>query len=143
MIRTLKTFILTLVIGTIATLANTAFAVSPKETIKNYNEEIRLAIINTIGSKDETVELVIADHIFKVLRVNTNMLKSNHQGVNNEATAIASVVSKTIADKPEYKDILAIRVEYVKRSGSSSKNKVIDSVNFRKNQNGVFELHIT
>lgn len=141
MICNFRSLLLACVIGIFATCS--AYATTPEETLKINNEEIRLAVVNSIGARDKTVEIVVEDHVFKVLRVNSNMTKSNHQGVNNEATTIASIVSKNIKNKLEYADILAIRVEYVKRSGTPSKNKIVDSVNFRKNPNGVFVLHVT
>jgi hypothetical protein len=141
MIRNFRSLLIVLAIGAFASC--NGYAVTPEEIIKNYNEEIRLVIVKTIGARDKTVEVVVEDHVLKVLRVNSNMTKSNHLGVSNEATSIASVVSKNIMDKPEYSDILAIRVEYVKRSGAPSDGEIVDSVNFRKNQNGVFELHKT
>ena len=63
------------------------------------------------------------------------------EGRNNEATAIASLVSKTIADKSEFKNIITIRVQYLSRAGTST--KLIDAVEFRKDANGVFQAHMT
>lgn len=141
MICMFRSLVMAYVIVTFASCS--AYAATTEEVIKINNEEIRLAVVKTIGAGDQTVEIAVEDHVFKVLRVNGNMTKSNHQGINNEAKSIASVVSKNITDKAEYADILAIRIEYVKRSGTQGKNKVIDSVNFRKDPKGAFILHTT
>ena len=53
------------------------------------------------------------------------------------------IVFATIGDKSEFKGIHTIRVQYLNRSGSPVKNKVIDSVEFRKGKNGKFEIHST
>lgn len=138
---TFRSFLLVCMMGICAPCI--AYAATAEEVIRNDNEDIRLAIVKTIGASNQSVKIAIKANVFKVLRVNSNMIKSNHAGVNNEATAIASVVSKNIAEKPEYNNIIAIRIEYVKQSGTTNKNKIMDSVNFRKNQDGTFKLHIT
>ena len=104
-------------------------------------ESIRTSVVRAIGAQDNTVEVVIARNIFTVYRVNSNMNESTHGGCNNEATAIASLVSKTIADKSEFKNIITIRVQYLSRAGAST--KLIDAVEFRKDANGVFQAHMT
>lgn len=106
-----------------------------------FLESIRASIVQTIGAQDNTVELLIAGNIFTVSRVNSNMNESSHGGRNNEATAIASVVSKAIGDKAELKNIITIRVQYLIRAGTTT--QVVDTVEFRKDPNGVFQLHET
>ena len=56
---------------------------------------------------------------------------------------MASVVSRAILDHAEYKKVHAIRVQYLNRSGSPAKDKVFDTVDFRKNPQGAFEIHST
>ena len=106
-------------------------------------EDIRLAVVKNLGSQDKEVEVSRTGNVLTIMRVNSNMNGAPHQLVSNEATSIASVVSKAIGDKPEFKGIHTIRVQYLNRSGPPVKNKVIDLVEFRKGKNGVFELHLT
>ena len=107
------------------------------------SEEIRLAVVQNIGAEDKTVEVLATRYIVTVSRVNSTMNNTTHQGFNDEASAIASVVSRAIANKSQYEKVHTIRVQYLSRSERRSKNVIIDSVEFRKNQKGVFELHTT
>ena len=104
-------------------------------------ESIRISIVRAIGAQNNTVEISIEKNIFTVSRVNSSMNESSHGGRNNEASAIASIVSKAITDRSEFKDILAIRVQYLSRA--ETRAKVIDTVEFRKDVNGVFHAHVT
>jgi hypothetical protein len=108
-------------------------------------EDIRLLIVKNLGAQDNTVAVSITGGVFDILRVNSNMNDATHPEFNKEASAIASVVSKAIfdIDTAQYKKIHTIRVRYVNRSGSPAKDKIIDSVEFRKSQNGAFEIHST
>ena len=104
--------------------------------------EIQTSIVRAIGAQDKTVEVSVSDKFLTVARANSNINQATHGGRDNEAIAIASIVSKAIADKPEFKNIIAIRVQYLIREGSVD-SKVIDTVEFRKDQNGVFQHHRT
>jgi len=111
--------------------------------IDGATEGIRLAVVTNLGAPDDTVEMSRSGDILLVSRVNSNMSNAVHARgeFNKEAAAIASVVSRAIADDAEYKKINTIRVQYLNRSGSPAKDKVIDTVDFRKNPNGIFDMH--
>jgi hypothetical protein len=94
-------------------------------------------------SQDKEVEVAIEGGVLSIFRVNSNMNGAPHQLIQNEATSIAAAVSNAIAGKPEYKKIHTLRVNYLERSGSPVKNKIVDSVEFRKGRNGTFEIHVT
>jgi hypothetical protein len=102
--------------------------------------DLKDKIIRTIGAQPDTVEIVVAANIVTVLRVNSNMNQSSHGGRDNEANAIAPLVSQAIAAAP-LKNINTIRVQYVARSASA--DKVVDTVDFRKTPAGTFEFHKT
>jgi hypothetical protein len=104
--------------------------------------DIRSSIIRAIGAQDQTVEVGTTVTIFTVSCVNSNMNASTHAGRDNEATAIASIVSKAISEKPELSKLIVIRVQYVARAAPGGM-EVIDAVEFRKNPSGVFEFHRT
>jgi hypothetical protein len=108
-----------------------------------FFETLERSIVQTTGAQENTVETMIKGNILIVSRVNSNMNEATHAGRNNEASAIASVVSKAIADKPEYKNIHTISVQYVSRDSSGSGRKVVDVVDFRKGPSGTFQLHTT
>jgi hypothetical protein len=104
--------------------------------------DIRAAVVRAIGAQDQTVEIAVTDKALVVSRVNSNMNGSTHAGRDNEATAIASVISKAIAGKPEFANFVLLRVEYVTRSASGD-SAVIDSVEFREDPKGAFRFHPT
>ena len=56
---------------------------------------------------------------------------------------IAPVVSKAIADRPEFKNIHTIRMLYLIRSKPNDPAKVIDTVDFRNDPSGAFVFHTT
>jgi hypothetical protein len=111
--------------------------------VKLTTEDVRLLVVRNLGAQDSTVAASVTGGVFDVLRINSNMSDATHPEFNKEASAIASVVAKAIAGAAEFKKIHTIRVRYVNRSGSPAKDKIIDSVEFRKSQNGVFEIHST
>jgi hypothetical protein len=105
--------------------------------------DIEKSIVRAIGAQPNTVAISQTGNIFVVARVNSNLNEASHGGRDNEATAIASIVSKEISGKPEFKNVIAIRVQYLVRSERSGGDKVIDTVEFRKDSTGAFQFHRT
>jgi hypothetical protein len=105
--------------------------------------EISVSIVRAIGAQDKTVEITTTHTILKVLRVNSNMNEATHAGRDNEATAIASIVSKAISGKSEFTKLNTIRVQYVTRPSPNANSRVVDTVDFRKDPQGVFQFHRT
>jgi hypothetical protein len=106
-------------------------------------ENIKKSVIQTVGAQEKTVEVAISGNILTVARVNSNLNDATHDERNNEAIAIAPVVTKAIEDSPEFKTIHTIRVQYLVRRKLGEKGKVLDTVDFRKDSNGKFQFHET
>ena len=70
------------------------------------------------------------------------MNEATHAGRDNEATAIASIVSMAVKGKPEFDNLVALRVDYVVGSAGEA-SKVINSVEFREDPTGAFRFHRT
>ena len=104
--------------------------------------DVRASVVRAIGAQDQTVEITVTDKALIILRVNSNMNGSTHAGRDNEATAIASAVSKAIAGKPEFANLVVLRVDYLTRSATGD-GAVIDSVEFREDPKGAFRFHRT
>ena len=103
----------------------------------------RDAIIRTIGAEKDSVAIVAApESTVTVERINSNMNSSSHGGRNNEAVVIGPIVSQAIADKPAFKRVVVIRVQYLRRS-SGLKDEVVDTIEFRKDATGKFQFHET
>jgi hypothetical protein len=103
----------------------------------------RDAIIRAIGAEKDTVAIVTTAKTATVERINSNMNGSSHGARNNEAIVIGPIVSQAIADKPEFKGVVVIRVQYLRRSSPGSKAEVVDTVEFRKDAGGKFQFHET
>ena len=106
-------------------------------------ENIKKFVIQTIGAQETTVEVTISGNILIVARVNSKLNDTTHGGRNNEAIAIAPVVTKAIEGNPEFKTVHTIRVQYLVRRKVGEKDKVLDTVDFRKDPNGKFQFHET
>ena len=106
-------------------------------------QSIRASVTQAIGAEDATVEVSITGNVLTVARVNSSLNQTSHGNRDSEASRIAPIVSKAIADKPEFKNIHTIRVLYLVRSKPDGAAKAIDTVDFRKDPSGVFLFHTT
>jgi sensor domain CHASE-containing protein len=106
-------------------------------------QSIRASVTQAIGAEDATVEVSITGNVLTVARVNSSLNQTSHSNRDSEASRIAPIVSKAIADKPEFKNIHTIRVLYLVRSKPDGAAKAIDTVDFRKDPSGVFLFHTT
>jgi hypothetical protein len=104
--------------------------------------DIRTSIIRALGEQEQTVDVATTVRILTVSRLNSKMNALTHADRDNEATAIAGIVSKAIARKPEFSKLITLRVECIKRSAQGD-IKVIDTVEFREGPDGVFRFHST
>ena len=105
--------------------------------------EIRKLVVRAIGAPDQTVEIAVTGNMLTVLRVNSNMNDATHGGRNNEATAIAAIISKAIFGRPEFKNLVTLTVQFVVRPAPGAKSSVIDTVEFREDPSGQFRYHQT
>jgi hypothetical protein len=108
-----------------------------------FLDRLQSSVIKSIGAQDNTVEITLANSILTVLRVNSNQNGSTHAGRNNEATSIAVVASKAISADAASTAIHTIRVQYLTRDSAHPEGDIIDSVEFRKNAKGVFDIHVS
>jgi hypothetical protein len=105
--------------------------------------DIRTSIIRAIGAQNETVEITVKGNVLTVWRPNSNMNQSTHAGRDNEATAIAAIISNAISGRPEFSKLVTIWVRYVVRSRPGGPSKHVDSIEFREDPNGLFRFHQT
>ena len=68
--------------------------------------------------------------------------KSSH-GRNAEASWIADAIAKAIAGKDDYRAVVALHVDYVVREKIGQRQRRVDGIDFFKNAQGKFQLHIT
>ena len=105
--------------------------------------DIQKSVIRTIGAQENTVEVAVIGNILMITRVNRNMNNATHGGRDNEATAIAGVVSKAMVGKPDFNSIISLRVQYLAREAGDKTGKAIDTIEFRADLSGKFQFHKT
>jgi hypothetical protein len=111
---------------------------SPAATLASIKE----AIVKATGAEGGTVELSANARAFAVKVVNGKLADGTSAGRENEAGAIESIVVNSINGKSQFKGIVTIVVEYVKRR-SGGRSHVVDSIEFRKDATGAFRHHTT
>jgi hypothetical protein len=108
------------------------------------DEALRVVASRSVGMPETTFEVSSAGAVLTVLRINSTMNASTHQGRNNESAAIAKAIAEEFARKAErYSVIQSITVDYVERTGTPAHDRLGDRIDFRKNTIGKFELHIS
>ncbi len=113
------------------------------QTVNPTLQSIRAAIIQATGVPDASLDLRIAGKTFVVSRINSALNQVNHSARDGEASRIATVVAKAIGDGVSYKDIHTIRVLYVATLKPGGQQKILDTIDFRKDPSGVFHFHTT
>jgi hypothetical protein len=117
-------------------------ATSPAKQVDTLGT-IHTSIVKTIGADAKTVHVTSNGSVLVVARVNSPMNDTTHEGRNNEAKVIAALTAKEIGSEPKFAKVSTIRVEYSARSAPGTKDKLVDSVEFRKGPDGVFDFHQT
>jgi hypothetical protein len=108
--------------------------------------ELEKSIVRVVGTEGQTIEVAdvtTAENILTVSRINSTINEAAHADRTIEANLIASIVSKAILGKPEFKNLIAIHVKYMTRSATGGHDKVIDAVEFRRDFKGEFPFHGT
>ena len=106
-------------------------------------DQARSLIIKTIGAEKGAVAIVTTEIAITVERINSNLNGSSHGARNNEAAVIGPILAQAIGDKPEFKGVIVIRVQYLRRSSRGSSDKIVDTIEFRKDAAGKFQFHET
>jgi hypothetical protein len=106
-------------------------------------DAVKSAVLATTGYDGGAVELTATKVQFVVTIVNSKLIDRPAAERENEARRVASTIASIMADKPEFKGIQGIDVDYVKREADGSHTQRIDGIDFRKDPQGNFQHHIT
>ena len=106
-------------------------------------ESLRGLVVRAISTTDNSVEIARTDGVLILTRVNSTMAQATHEGLANEASAIAKALSDEIKGRAEFADLVAIRVRYLTRHPDGSASSAVDSIEFRRAPDGHFDLHLT
>jgi hypothetical protein len=100
-------------------------------------------VLAATGYDDRTVELTATEVQLVVTIVNSKLISRPAIERENEGYRIVMTIAHSIADKPEFKGIQGIHVDYVKREAGSDHSERVDGIDFRKDPDGNFRHHIT
>jgi hypothetical protein len=106
-------------------------------------DAIKNDVLAATGYDDRTVELTATEVQLVVTIVNSKLISRPAVERENEANRIVARIARSIADKPEFKGIQAIHIDYVKREAGSDHTETVDGIDFRKDSDGNFRHHIT
>lgn len=111
---------------------------------RSSDDAMRVIASQSVSMPESEFELSGTSVVLTVVRVNSSMNASTHQGRNNEATAIALAIAAEFTRRgAQYSRVQSISVDYVERASTPAHDTLIDRIDFRKNAAGKFELHIT
>ena len=104
---------------------------------------VKNAVVDATGYDAAAIELTATKVQFVVTIVNSKLIGGPSYQRENEARRIATTIARNVADKPEFRAIQAIHIDYVRRESGSGHTETIDGIDFRKDPQGNFQHHVT
>ena len=105
--------------------------------------KIRAAIVQSTAAPEKSIELTFKFGSLTILMVNSTLKGSTHQGYADDAHAAMQAAVLAVKDDPKFAKLNSVTVNYIERTASPQKDKILDSVEFRKNASGAFVLHLS
>jgi hypothetical protein len=106
-------------------------------------ETLKTAVLEATAYEASAVKLTASKIRLIVTIVNSMLNDATGTQRDEEATLIVSTITRYMADKPEFKGIQAMHIDYVRQKPGTTQTDVIDGIDFRKGMNGIFQKHIT
>jgi hypothetical protein len=103
--------------------------------------KIRSALELATADSRKAIEINFKTSVLVILLVNSSINGATHQGYSNDAQAAVHAVILAVKDDPEFAKMSSIKVSYIERKASLARDRILDSVEFRKNSSGAFVLH--
>ena len=104
---------------------------------------LQKAIVDVTHYAEQDLELKYQTSQFFVTVINSGLNQSPSIQRETEASQIVDAIARQIVDKPEFKGVLSIHIDYVARSVGGSHTDLVDGIDFRKNPAGRFVHHTT
>lgn len=104
---------------------------------------IRDAIVAATGYDETSIEVKPGRHQLIVSVVNSKLISGSNVARIDEAAAISSAVAQAIATRPEFDDVEALHVDYVRREKEGAATQTIQAIDFRKDPEGRFLQHVS
>lgn len=103
--------------------------------------DLKRSVARAIGLPTNEIQLHFIDTVLIVVLTDSKMNSASHSARDNEAGAILSVIAGAVDKASEHKSLATIRIQYIALSAGTA--RVIDTVEFRKDADGKFQLHQT
>jgi hypothetical protein len=102
---------------------------------------VKKAATDASGNSASLIDVKSTAHRMVVTVTDSKLLSSPSTEREQQATKIAAAVASAIAGKPQFEQVLVIRVDYAKQQGGTA--VIVDGIDFTKDAQGIFRLHVT
>ena len=102
---------------------------------------VKKAVADSIGNSASAIDVRSTAHRIVVTMTDSKLLLAPSDERQQEASKIAAAVAAAIAAKPQFDLVVIIRIDYVKQQGPTA--VVVEGIDFTKDAQGVFRLHVT
>jgi hypothetical protein len=106
-------------------------------------DAVKSAVLKETGYDRTAVEVTATKVQFVLTITNSQLNDRRHADRDLEATHIVSAIVRAMSDKPEFKSIQAVHVDYVRRESGRGQPELVDGIDFRRSANGTFQRHVT
>lgn len=103
--------------------------------------ELKRVVLEATGYDTASVELTAGTYMLTVTVINSRLANSPSRDM--EAHKIAEALTRAMTAKPEFKSIQALHVDYIVRDTDRDDSRIIDGIDFWKDPQGNFKLHMT
>lgn len=100
---------------------------------------LRERLTRIAGLSAESLEVAVQSHQISIHINNSNLNDASSLMRETDATQLAAAVEQAISPKPEFAQIAVIHINYVRKSGTTS--KLVQGVDFYKSGTGTFVIH--
>ena len=105
--------------------------------------DIQAALVAETGYPSDKVELKIDQAVVTITIVNSPLVSATTLDREHEARRMVETVVRTAHGKPAYSAVHTIHIDYVTRKPDGSGTRTVDAIDFRKDQQDVFQNHRT
>ena len=103
--------------------------------------EVKKSVLAATGYDNASIELTVGTYMLTVTVINSKLRNPKEREL--EAHKIAATITRAIATRAEYKSIQALHIDYVARAAGEDESHIVDGIDFWKDPQGNFKLHMT
>jgi hypothetical protein len=105
--------------------------------------EVRADVSAATGYPGASLELAASPAQITVTIINSPMAARTAIERQADAQRVVFAIANSIKDRPEFSAVHTVHVDYVTASSNGGARKPAGGFDFRKNPQGVFQLHLT